>query len=81
MTTEYEINDIFPNVKVTGKELEELIHWFESKEYYDIIMNLHNNFPEEGSRLQFVLFTKKKIRILALLCTKSIIKKMGSVLS
>ena len=51
---EYETNDIFPNVKETGKDLEELIQWFESKEYYDIIMNLHNNFPEGGSGLQFV---------------------------
>jgi len=56
----YEKLDIFPNVKETGKELEELIHWFQSEEYYNRIMDLHRNVQQNGSGLHFVFIYDNK---------------------
>ncbi|MEG0619297.1 MAG: GNAT family N-acetyltransferase [Bacilli bacterium] len=51
--SEYEKNDIFPYLDETGEELEEIISWFQSSEYYNIIMDLHSNSQENARTLQF----------------------------
>lgn len=51
---QYEESDIFPNLPESGAELEEIVEWFRSSEYYELIMDLHNSPTEEDSRLEFV---------------------------
>lgn len=53
---EYDRQDIFPNLEEEGEELEEIIQWFESEDYYNTIMDLHENFIGIGSELQFAFF-------------------------
>lgn len=50
----YEQEAIFPNLVETGAERQEIIEWFESEEYYEIIMDLHDHPQGGGSALQFV---------------------------
>lgn len=52
----YEERDIFPSLEETGEELAEIIQWFESDEYYEIIMELHEKPKNGGTPLQFVFF-------------------------
>lgn len=51
---QYEAEDVFPNLEEQGEERQELIDWFRSQEYYDIIMTLHTSSSDGGSTLQFV---------------------------
>ena len=57
---EYKQKDVFPNLAESGRELEEIIQWFQSKEYYDIIMKLHDNAPKDGSGLQFTFIYEEE---------------------
>ncbi|MFY8330150.1 GNAT family N-acetyltransferase [Vagococcus carniphilus] len=50
---EYEKYDIFPYLDETGEELEEIISWFQSSNYYNLIMDLHSNSQKNARTLQF----------------------------
>ncbi|MGY3748403.1 GNAT family N-acetyltransferase [Vagococcus salmoninarum] len=50
---EYEKNDVFPKLVESGEELTEIIEWFQSKKYYELIMKLHRNDLKDGAGLQF----------------------------
>lgn len=51
---EYEENDIFPHLDETGEQLKETISWLQSTDYYNIIMDLHDNPQKNARALQFV---------------------------
>lgn len=51
---QYEESDIFPNLPESGAELDEIVDWFRSSEYYELIMDLHNSPTEGDSQLEFV---------------------------
>lgn len=55
----YEERDIFPDLVETGAERQEIIDWFKSQEYYDLIMELHHKPHGGGSPLAFVFFMKE----------------------
>lgn len=57
---EYEKNDVFPNLVESGEELTEIIEWFQSKKYYEIIMKLHRNDLKDGAGLQFTFIYQEK---------------------
>lgn len=50
---EYEKNDIFPYLDETGEELKEIVSWYQSTDYYNIIMDLHTNSQKKARTLQF----------------------------
>lgn len=50
---EYEEKDIFPYLDETGEELREILSWFKSPDYYNIIMDLHDNAQKNAKTLQF----------------------------
>ncbi|MGX6977889.1 GNAT family N-acetyltransferase [Vagococcus elongatus] len=50
----YEREDIFPNLEEKDDELQEIIAWFQSEEYYEIIMDLHQHAQAGGQTLSFV---------------------------
>lgn len=52
----YEKNDIFPYIHQTEEALAETVGWFQSQEYYETIMHLHQEPLDGNSRLEFVFF-------------------------
>lgn len=53
---EYEERDIFPSLEDDEPTKNELINWFRSQEYYEVIMQLRETASDGGSTAQFVFF-------------------------
>lgn len=67
---DYEKQDIFPNLEEKNDELKEIVEWFESKEYYNVIMRLHYDIPKNGSGLQFAFFLNKDMKYIGFIMYK-----------
>lgn len=63
---QYEEEDVFPNLTETGAELEELIEWFRSEEYHQVIMSLHTETTNGNGFLQFIFFYDEQENYLGL---------------
>ncbi|KAF1300812.1 GNAT family N-acetyltransferase [Enterococcus sp. JM9B] len=74
---EYERKDVFPNLEESGEELQEIINWFNSQEYYDIIMGLSSEAKGGGDPLQFVFFYDEKQNYLGFTMYKIYIQEDG----
>lgn len=61
---QYELEDVFPNLAKKGNALKETVDWFQSDEYYDIIMDLHEHAQPGGQTLKFVFIFDEQINYL-----------------
>lgn len=73
----YEENDIFPHLAEDEKTKKEIMAWFCSSEYYEIIMSLHKKDTAGGSTLQFVFFYNEKNQYLGFCMYKIYTKEDG----